>query len=72
MASKLKNKKDLENNAPIDYFLTDRIPTFQKIEEARNSKSRENLKYIEKYQAISPLRSIPTKPLSKLLDPNEF
>jgi hypothetical protein len=71
MGSKLKNIKEFEKHLPLDYFLIERIPILERVHENKNAKKKD-FKYIEKYQALTQIRFSPRKPISKLLDPNDF
>jgi len=71
MVNKLKYKKELEKNFPLDYFLIEKIPILKETQVNKNSKNP-NFKYIERHQALSLIRFTPQKPISKLLDPSDF
>ncbi len=58
-------KIELEKFCSLDYFYTEKIP----ITEEDRDKGQ---KYIEKYKSIIDLKRIPMKPLSKLLNPNDY
>lgn len=68
MISKLKYNKDIESELPLDYFLIEKI----KISRGKGNKRINYYKNIEKHFALITHRYSPSKPISKLLDPNDF
>ena len=69
MADKFKYKKEIEKHLTFDYFLVEKIRISREELESRNPKY---FKFIEKLQTLSARGSGSRKPISKLVDPNDF
>lgn len=71
--AKLKLEKDrqLLKALPLDYFLKEKIP-ISKSNRVKVKHLKHDFKFIEKYQCKLLIRYSPQKPISKLLEPNDF